>query len=138
MHSTNYFNTLIEIADDCPTDAGEAPPVRGQKKSVANLQYEMLEGHPYVFTSDDVVFTTHALRKEIPQAEQRAAREVFFSRGQPCLRASPLTKRYGWGVHSNAEGKIAIYSANSEAYAQFLRDNTVKIFKPTLTSSPIR
>ncbi|MFO7540636.1 MAG: DUF6157 family protein [Chloroflexota bacterium] len=38
MTTTNYFNTLIEIAEDCPATVGEIPPVRGGKKSVANLQ----------------------------------------------------------------------------------------------------
>ena len=42
MESTNYFNTFIEIAEDCPVNFGEIPPVKGDKKTVANLQYEML------------------------------------------------------------------------------------------------
>lgn len=49
-----------------------------------------------------------------------------FSKGQACLRASPLTKRYGWGIHSNEEGKIAIYGADTEEYRQFVLDKTVE------------
>ena len=126
MHSTNYYNTLIEIAEDSIADGAEVPPMRGGKKSAANLQYEMLIEHPYEHTSDDVLFTTFAIRKEIPESEWEEARAVFFSKGQPCFRASPLTKRYGWGVHSNEEGKIALLASDSEEYAKLISDSTIK------------
>ena len=126
MHSTNYYNALIEIADDCPAPTGEIPPVKGDKKSVANLQYEMLAGHPYRYTSDDVLFAVFATRKQVPAEEWPQKREEFFSKGQPCMRASPLTKRYGWGVHSNADGKIAIYGAGSVEYERFVVDETIE------------
>ena len=127
MTSTNYFNALIEIAEDCPVSAGKVPPVRGNKKSVANLQFEMLHEHPpYTFTSDDVLFTVFAKRKGIPQEAWEAEREIFFSKGQPCFRASPLTKRYGWGIHSNEVGKIAMYGVESEAYQRLVADEGVK------------
>lgn len=125
MKTTNYSNTFIEIAEDSNATEGEIPPARGKSKSVANLQYEMLHGHPYEFTSDDVLFAVHAERKEIPTAERAEAREIFFSKGQPCFRASPLTKRYGWGVHSDTEGKIAIYGVGSEEYERFVADESV-------------
>ena len=126
MHSTNYFNTLIEISEDCPATQSEIPPVRGNKKSVANLQFEMLHEHPYEFTSDDVLFTVFATRKEIPEENLAEQRHLFFSKGQPCFRASPLTKRYGWGVHSNKEGKIALFGVETEAYQHLVADNTIE------------
>lgn len=126
MHSTNYFNTLIEIAEDSAAMSGEIPPVKGNKKSVANLQFEMLNGHPYEYTSDDIFFIVHATRKEILNEDWPLAREQFFSKGQPCFRASPLTKRYGWGVHSNAEGKVALYAVDSEEYVRFVEDDAVE------------
>ena len=125
MHSTNYFNSFIEIAEDCPTTTGEIPPIKGDKKSVANLQFEMIYNHPYEYTSDDILFTVHATRNQIPEAELSQQRQLFFSKGQPCFRASPLTKSYGWGVHSNHEGKIALYSAGSEEYQRFVDDDSV-------------
>ena len=125
MHSTNYFDTFIEIAEDSPTQMAEVPPIKGEKKTAANLQFEMMYDNPYVYTSDDVLFTTYAIRKEIPRHEMEAAREKYFSKGQPCFRASPLTKRYGWGVHSNAEGKVALFAADSEEYKQFVQDDSI-------------
>ena len=126
MHSTNYFNTLIEIAEDSPVSAAEIPPTKGNKKSVANLQFEMLDGHPYEFTSDDVLFSVFATRKEFPAEVLEEQRHIYFSKGQPCFRASPLTKRYGWGIHANEEGKIAIYGADSAEYQKLLADDSVK------------
>lgn len=125
IHSTNYENTFIEIAEDCPSGQAEVPPIKGDKKSVANLQFEMLNGKPYQYTSDDVFFSVFAKRKDLMDSELTEARQQFFSKGQPCFRASPLTKRYGWGVHSNAEGKVALYAMESEEYQSFVNDPTI-------------
>ncbi len=124
-HSTNYFNTLIEIAEDCPVSQAEVPPLKGDKKSVANLQFEMLIDNPYRYTSDEVFFAVHALRKGISKSDFEAEKALFFSKGQPCFRASPLAKRYGWGVHSNAEGKVALHGMDAETYANLVQDETV-------------
>jgi Family of unknown function (DUF6157) len=128
MHTTNYYNTFIEIADDCPLTQAEVPPQKGDSKSVANYQFDMIMAHPYQFTSDEVIFSIHAERNNLTNhlADERAA---FFSKGQACLRASPLGKRYGWGIHHNAEGKVALFPAESDEYARFLADNTVKKVK---------
>jgi hypothetical protein len=126
MHSTNYYNTFIEIAEDCPVKKGEMPPQKKAKKTVANLQFEMLINSPYQFTSDEVLFTVFAQRKEFGKEEIEAERIQYFSKGQPCFRTSPLTKRYGWGVHYNAKGKLAIFGAETKEYHGFLLDDTVE------------
>ena len=38
VHTTNYIDTFIEVADDCPTDIGENPKSKGDKKTVAEMQ----------------------------------------------------------------------------------------------------
>jgi hypothetical protein len=129
MHTTNYFNTFIEIAEDCKTSEGEIPPIKGDKKTVANLQFEMLYDNPYKYTSDEVLFEVFSLRKEFTNGELEEQREHYFSKGQPCFRASPLTKSYGWGIHSDAEGKIAMYGAESENYKHFVEDGSIKKVK---------
>ncbi|HET8735145.1 MAG TPA: DUF6157 family protein [Pricia sp.] len=125
-HSTNYFNTFIEVAEDCPARFGETPPLRGANRSVANHQFEILSGHPCEFTSDDVLFSVHAIRRKYRKQEMQKKRADFFSRGQPCFRASPLTKRYGFGIHSDENGKIAMYGVETEEYSCFLKDDSIK------------
>ena len=126
LHSTNCFNTLIRVAEDCPARSGEEPQPRGGHPTVAVLQFRMLSGAPYKYTSDDVVFATssagRALGAKAAKKERSAARETFFSRGQACMRASPLGKRFGWGVHADAEGRIALYAVDSKRYQALARD----------------
>jgi len=128
-HTTNYQNAFIEIADDCPITHGEAPPVKGDARTVANLQFDMVRNNPYKYTSDDVLFHVFAERNDITGAERKAAREQFFSKGQPCFRASPLTKRYGWGVHYDKEGRMALYGRETEEYEKFAKDKKLQVVK---------
>lgn len=125
QHTTNYCNTLIKVAPDTRKESAEAPPVKGDKLSVANIQYDMISSRPYQLTSDDVIFNTYALRNELTDSELEAARERFFSKGQPCLRTSPLTKTYGWGIHCNGEEKVALVAMESEEYERLANDRSV-------------
>ena len=124
-HTTNYINTFIQVAEDCPVKSAEVPPLKGDKP-VANMHFEMMSEHPYKYSSDDVIFGTYAAKNGISKSEQKEAREQFFSKGQACLRASPLAKRYGFGVHSNAEGKVAIYALGTDEYEQYSKDENLQ------------
>lgn len=121
----NYFDTLIEVAEDCPVSAAVVPELKGDKKTLALLQYEMIAAQPYRYTSEDVIFLSHAEHKGIPEADRPAEREKFFSKGQACLRASALGKRYGWGIHSDSEGRVALYAIDSPEYQRLAGDDAV-------------
>jgi hypothetical protein len=133
-HSTNYMDTFIKIADDCSASRGEIPPLKGEAKTAATIQFEMIKNNPYKYTSDDVLFQVFADKNDLTKTEYKKAREQFFSKGQPCFRASPLTKRYGWGVHNNSDGKIAIYACESPQYEKFLKDKKLKVVKAMKSS----
>jgi hypothetical protein len=120
--TTNYHDTFIEVAEDSRATSGEVPSAKNGAPTVAGLQYAMLADAPYVHTSDDVLFGVHADRRGVPDSDRAAARAAFFSKGQPCFRASPLTKQYGWGVHADAEGRIALVAVGSEEYARLAAD----------------
>lgn len=134
VHTTNYEIAFIAIADDCPTSIGEIPPMKGDKKTIAAIQFEILKKNPYKYTSDDVLFQVFAEKNDLTENELVEARKAYFSKGQACFRASPLTKRYGWGVHHNAEGKIAIYGCESEEYEKFMNDDSIKVYKAMRSS----
>jgi hypothetical protein len=67
-------------------------------------------------TSEDVIFQVHADKQGIPEDDRPAAREDYFSTGRACLRTSPLAKKFGWGLHSDAEGRLALLGMETEVY----------------------
>lgn len=128
-HTTNYTNAFIAVAEDCPVTQGEVPPLKEDARSVARLQYDILSKNPYQFTSDDVLFQVYAERNDLTESERPTARAQFFSKGQPCFRSSPLTKRYGWGIQCDHEGRIALYGVETEEYRKFAGDPALKVVK---------
>lgn len=122
--STNYYNTLITIAPDSPTSKAVTPNLT--KVSVASQQYEWITAQPYELTSEDVIFRRVAEKEAIPEADRPQAQADYFQKGRACLRTSPLAKQYGWGIHADAEGKIALIAAESEEYAALLEEDDVK------------
>ena len=117
MHTTNYFDTFIAVAEDTSAVGPIEPPLRATP-SVADSTYRMIAENPYRFTSDDVIFEVWADRRALPADQRGAARAEFFAKGQPCLRSSDLGKRYGWGVHSDAEGRVALVPLGTDEYAR--------------------
>ncbi|WP_433900550.1 DUF6157 family protein [Sphingobacterium puteale] len=128
IHTTNFFDTFIIVAEDTKVNCGTKPPAK-DKKTVAEMQYEMIAKNPYKYTSDDILFQVLADRNELTKAEYQQAREQFFSKGQPCFRASPLTKTYGFGIHSDNNGRVALYGMETDEYQKFLADSNVKKVK---------
>lgn len=119
----NYFDTLIAVADDCPVDHAVVPEARGGKPTVAVLQYDMLAGDPGRLTQPDILFRSwlaRQVRPEVPPAEEEALRTAFFARSQACLRASPLPKKYGWGLLFDHAGRITLCPMESGPYARIL------------------
>jgi len=134
IHTTNYFNTFIQVAEDCPAASGEMPPVKGDSRTVANIQFDMIKEHPYKYSSDDVLFQVFADKNDLLKKEYPAEREKFFSKGQPCFRASPLTKRYGWGIHFDKEGKVGLYGCETAEYEKFSKDKQLKVLRAMKSS----
>lgn len=128
IHTTNYQDTFIEVAEDCPVSVSEMPPQKNIP-TIADMQYEMISKHPYHFTSDDVIFETFAQKNNFTEIEKPEERLKFFSKGQACLRSSALAKRYGFGFHHNHEKKIALFPIESQEYKNFINDNSLKKVK---------
>jgi hypothetical protein len=130
----NYYHTLIEVADDCPCSEAKVPHAKGGKKTKPVLEYQLIASHPYKYTEEDIAFETYAILHDIPKALLPRARRHFLSKGHPHLRVSALVKRYGWGIHNNAEGKIALVAVESPEYTKFMHDprtTKVKAFRST-------
>jgi hypothetical protein len=124
----NYYDTLIEVADDCLVSEAQVPQATGAKKTKPVVEYEILAKHPYEYTEEDIAFETYAVIHDIPRAIWPKERQKFLSKGHPHLRVSALPKRYGWGIYNNAEGKIALIAVESPEYKQLMNDpRTTKI-----------
>lgn len=50
-HTTNYFDTFIEVAEDTKAVSGTSPSSKGDRKTVAEMQYELIASNPYEYTS---------------------------------------------------------------------------------------
>ncbi len=124
MKSANYFNTFIAVAGDCAATAGREPD--GQT-SVASLQHRLLRKQPYTLTSDELLFEVYAVRNGVADADREKARTTFFSKPQACLRASPLVKQFGWGLHHDGAGRVAAYGVETEEYRKLAARADLKI-----------
>ncbi|MFA7248597.1 MAG: DUF6157 family protein, partial [Dehalococcoidia bacterium] len=107
------------MAPDSTAACGVVPRETAEP-SVALRLFRMIRDHPYRWTSDEVIFAVYADRNGIPARGRAAARAEFFSRSQPCLRACDLGKKHGWGIHSDAEGRVALYGVESVEYRAFV------------------
>lgn len=119
-----YLNTFVTLAADCPSSTGLAPD---RPTSIAGLEYELLTAEPYRLTGEDLILAVHARHKGVADAELEAFKALLFSKPHPCLRASMLPKRYGWGAHYDAQGRIALYAAESEDYRRLTSQSDIRV-----------
>lgn len=124
----SYRDTFIRVAEDCPAQTGETPP-RRVPPSVAELQHRLLTDDPYTLTEEDLYVRVHGLRRDLGEDEIAATwaslHDEVYAKPQACLRASPLTKRYGFGAHYDSEGRIGLHPVGSDGYARCAADATL-------------
>jgi hypothetical protein len=120
----NYYNTFITVAPDCPTDSGMVPPDKKNGRTKPSIEFELIANQPYVYTQEELLYQVHIRHKEIPEEELLVKGtqiwDEFFQKPMACMRASMLPKRYGWGIHFNADGKMALVPVESPDYRRFV------------------
>ena len=100
-----------------------APAPRGGKATVACIQFDLVSQYPYHYTQEDVLWLTYVRHKGLAASEANArARASFLSRPLPCLRSSPLPKRFGWGLHCDRQARVAVVAVESRAYTSLSRE----------------
>ena len=120
-----YVSTFIAVAEDCRAVTGEAPPARAGGPTVAEVQYAMLAAEPGRWTQEDVLLAScPSVRGQdgLDAGELERVRADYFSVARACLRASPLPKTYGWGLHYDAEGRITLHAVDSAEYRRLSAD----------------
>ena len=58
---------------------GIAPPVRGDKKSIAQLEHEIISSKPYTLTQEEVQFYVYTQRQRIPAIELKTKQTIRFA-----------------------------------------------------------
>lgn len=134
-----YKDTFISVAPDTKAEQGIEPKPRGNKETIPQIEYRLLVSRPYQFTQDELTFRTRLIRQgiefdDLSDDEREDLWAELFSKGQPCLRASSLTKSNGWGVHYDSIGRIAIYPMDTTDYAELSGRKDLKQI-PSMRSS---
>ncbi len=124
MDVVGYVNTFIAVAEDCRAATGEIPPERVGGPTVASTQYAMLAAAPGRWTQEEVLLASSPQVRghDVSDTVLRRLREEYFTRPRACLRASPLPKSFGWGLHYDADGRITLHAVDSPEYAQLSSD----------------
>lgn len=128
--TTNCSNTFVSVSADCRVQKGEAPPMRNGEPTAAYIQYELISRNPYKFTSDEILFMVHAVKEDLPSVSWQQEKDELFAKAQQCMKSSPLALHYGWGIHHNADGKVAIHCRSSKEYSDLMSRSDVKIVRP--------
>ena len=126
-----YRDTFISVAEDCRASTGETPPARGSKPTVAGLQHAMLTTRPGRHTQEEVLLASSPVFRsredvdaleDLPHEELQRMLAEYFAQPRACLRASPLGKTYGWGLHYDDRGRITAHPVGSDEYARLSQD----------------
>ena len=124
MERVDHTDTFITVAPDTTATAAVVPAPQPRGPTVASATYELLAPHPYEWRSSEVIFTVWADRQGIA-AEDRAGSWVdFFSEPRACLRSSDLGKRFGWGIHADEHGRIALHGLGTPSYERLAAGRT--------------
>jgi hypothetical protein len=128
MQDLDYIDTFIHVAPDCPLRAAAPPVARGGKKTLPLLEYEMIAPAPYTHTQPEVLFEVWRRHQGLPltRAARKAQHEDFFSRPHACMRASALAKKYGWGLHFDHAGRVALVAMESPDYRRLAADTKLQ------------
>lgn len=116
-------DTFVLLAPDSPTKTSIVPAAKEDKRPIHLIQYELLTARPYQLTLEELIFAVHVERGGLAVAEvKRRKVEIWaelFSKSHACMRASALPKKFGWGVHYDSRGKLALFAAESADYRRF-------------------
>lgn len=137
-HTEAYRDTFITIAPDSDARVAKIPTDRNGKQTIAGIEYELLTSKPYKLNHEQLIYEVYIRKNNFPlpidALDEAEIKRQLFVKGHACLRASPLTKKFGFGAHYNDEGYIAIYPVDSPEYGAFLENDLIEKI-PAMRSS---
>lgn len=113
---------LYLVAEDCkvPNAVEPSSKLRNDKKTNNRITWEVLHEAPYAYDAKKL--------KEKIHLEIRGRTDLKLEAYN--IRKSKMAQCFGWGIHQNSEGKLALVAMESEKYQQ-LKNNirTVATFR---------
>jgi Family of unknown function (DUF6157)/T5orf172 domain len=98
---------LIEVAEDYPNKYAQEPP-NGTSKTISRIEYELLIANPYKFTERELFYKVHVVHRNRPDLKIDSYN----------IKRSLLVQSFGWGLHRNNEGKLALVAIESDRYKE--------------------
>ncbi|MGC1274710.1 MAG: DUF6157 family protein [Planctomycetaceae bacterium] len=114
-------NTFILVAPDCHALRGVVPEAKRVPKPFPVVQFEVLSDEPYRFSYAESLCEIHARQNGLGETPFDDDLVKLLLRKHPCPRTSALPKRYGWGIHVDGDGKLALVACDSAEYRRLSR-----------------
>jgi len=99
---------LIEVAEDCNEKYAKEPP-DGNPKTIKRIEYELLFANPYGYTERELFHQVHYVNRG----------KLHLKIDAYNIKRCPLVQSYGWGIHRNKEGKLALVAIESNRYKEY-------------------
>ena len=120
---------LITVADKCPANHGMEPTTNRAEKTITMHQYDVLTEMPYQLTYKQLKEEVHRTRRGKEFTDEQL--ETYM------MKRSELCKIYGWGVHEDKNGTLALVGCETKEYRRLVRKPGVerkKAFNPSASS----
>ena len=113
------FPLLITTSENCPASSGIAPTTNRKEKTVTMHYHDLFMESPYCFTYEQA-------KKEVHE-NRRGKTDLKLNSYD--MRRSELCKIWGWGVHADRNGKLALVGCETDEYQRLLKDSSVRKIK---------
>ncbi|MEM5532434.1 DUF6157 family protein [Pseudoalteromonas arctica] len=100
---------LILISPDSKTEVASIPP---EGKTVTRIAYEVLIENPYLYTEQEFMREVHIVRRKCSNLKIN----------KYSIKRSDLLKKFGWGVHKDSNGKMALVAVDSDHYRRLSKE----------------
>ena len=111
--------TLITVAEKCPANHGMEPSTNRAEKTVTMHYHDLFIENPYCFTYEQAKREVHENRRG----------KTDLKLNSYDMRRSELCKVWGWGVHQDKNGKLALVGCETDEYRRSPRNPIVQKVK---------
>ena len=113
----SQIEQLIMVSADSPHKKG-TPPVSRKPDAIVMIEYDELINNPYKYTYEGLKHQVHIVRRK------KKAGELKLDSYR--LTRSQLLKEWGWGIHIDRNGKLALLGCETPKYKQLMKDPSIE------------